>query len=296
MNKKEFSPYIRVAMSSVLTAPFIISDRVIFDYEIILADGGACRITIDGHEYLCKKNDVIFLRPGINHKFECADGCDFVQPHIHFDVTYNSKSEKTPISFKPKSTMNKYELSLIQDDVFKDVPIPDVFIPADLVAFKKIFFEIIGLFQNKAYNYEILYKAKMLELLNCILTQFDRMPSAIGTVTDNPVIAVKNYIDNNYLSVITLNSLAKQFYFNKYTLMRKFKSLYGQNIIAYYHNKRIEYIKENLRTTSLPVTVLSEKLNFSDLYSFSRFFKNRTGCSPLEFRKKNTPSGITPIK
>ncbi len=290
MNRNEFSPYIRVAMLSTLTAPFKINTRIIFDYEIILVAGGKCKITIDGTEYLCKKNDVVFLRPGVDHKFESIDNVDFIQPHIHFDVSYSNISDKRFISFKPKEKMSYDELALIQEDVFKEISIPDVFIPFNLGEFQKIFFEIIELFEKKDYNYEILCKAKLLELLNCILTQFDHSRSFNPNIICDPVIAVKNYIDNNYLSAITLDSLSKQFYFNKYTLLRKFKSIYNKNIITYYRNKRIEYIKNALKTTSLSITALSEKLNFSDVYSFSRFFKTYVGCSPTDYRKNQNIS------
>lgn len=141
MNKNEFSPYIRVAMNSILSAPFTISNRVIFDYEIILVADGKCKITIDNTEYLCKKNDVVFLRPGIHHKFECVDNTDFVQPHIHFDLSYSNMSGKRFVSFKPKETMSDNELLLIQKDVFKDTSVPNVFTPFDLNNFQKIFFE-----------------------------------------------------------------------------------------------------------------------------------------------------------
>lgn len=286
MNKNRFSPYIRVAMHSILTAPFTISNRVIFDYEIILVTGGKCKITIDNTEYLCKKNDVVFLKPGIQHKFECVDNTDFVQPHIHFDVSYDNMSDKRFVSFKPKETMSKKELSLIQKDVFEKISIPYVFTPFNPDNFQKIFFEIIELFKEKAYNYEILYKAKMLELLNYILTQFDYNTTNKSDVTGNPIAMVKNYIDNNYTSVITLDALSKQFYINKYTLLRNFKSKYGKSIISYYHDKRIEYIKKSLETTNVSISALSERLNFINIYSFSRFFKKYTGCSPTDWRKK----------
>lgn len=274
-------------MFSTLTAPFKIGTRIIFDYEIILVTDGECKITIDNVAYICKKNDVVFIKPGVEHKFECINNSNFVQPHIHFDVSYNAKSEETYISFKPQKKMTPYELSLISEDVFKEIAIPYVFKPSNMDKFKKKFFEIIEIFQSKSYNYELLYKAKMLELLDCILTQFDSSKITSKEVIHNPVMAVKNYIDNNYLSVITLDSLAKQFYYNKYTLMRKFKTMYGQNIISYYHNKRVEYIKTILSETSLPITTLAEKLNFSDIYSLSRFFKTHVGCSPTAYRKNH---------
>lgn len=284
MNKNDFSPYVRVAMFSTLTAPFKIDNRIIFDYEIIFVSDGECKITIEDTEYLCKKDDVVFIRPDINHKFDVEKN-DFVQPHIHFDISYSQKSEKTGISFKPKNKMTKHELSLVQKDIFKDLCIPYVFKPKKPDAFKNLLFEIIELFQRKAYNYELLSKSKMLELLALIIEQFDTCRTTDSELILNPITAVKDYIDNNYPSIITLESLSKQFYFNKYTLLRKFRATYDQNIISYYHEKRVKYIKELLSETELPISTIAEKLNFSDIYSLSRFFKTKTGYSPTDYRK-----------
>lgn len=283
MDKHSFSPYIRNAKDSALIAPFKIAFRTLFDYELIFVSEGICKITMNNTEYLCKKNNAIFIRPGVTHKFECVDNVDFVQPHIHFDVSYDNKSKERIVSFKRKDKMSDYELSLIQDDAFKDIAVPFVFVPHDINKFRKLFFEIIDIWQHKKYNYQLHYKAKMLELIDLILIQFDnekRTPNRHISVID-----IKNYIDNNYMSHITLDSLAMQFHFNKYTMLRNFKSSYNQNIIEYYHSKRIEYIKKTLKTTSVPISLISEKMNFSDVYSFSRFFKSHTGYSPVAYRK-----------
>ena len=63
--------------------------------------------------------------------------------------------------------------------------------------------------------------------------------------------------------------------------------MYGQSVMAYYRSKRIDYIKEMLKTTDMSVTMLSERLNFTDIYSFSRFFKTHVGCSPSEYRRSH---------
>lgn len=286
MDKNSFSPYIRVAMFSTLIAPFQISNRIIFDYEIILVTAGKCKITIANKEYLCKKDDVVFLRPNIEHKFECIDNCDFVQPHIHFDIAYDCKSTKRFVSFKPSCKMSAGELALIQDDIFCDLNIPHIFTPYDMAKFKRIFFRIIEIFQAKDNNYELLYKGLMLELLSCILTQFET--DSVDTPRELPdsVMMTKNYIDNNFLSVITLDFLSMQFHINKFTLMRNFRKIYRESIINYYRKKRIEYIKTALKSTSISITELSYKMNFTDIYSFSRFFKSSTGFSPSEYRKR----------
>lgn len=68
--------------------------------------------------------------------------------------------------------------------------------------------------------------------------------------------------------------------------MRNFKKIYGQNIIEYYRLKRIEYAKNMLIDTDLSVRSIGEQLNFTDIYSFSRFFRQFTGKAPLEYRKR----------
>ncbi len=284
MNKKSFSPFIRIAMHSRILAPFCVNERVLFDYEIILVRGGMCKFTIDEQVHILEKNDIVFIRPGVPHKFESIENTNFIQPHIHFDVCYTKESEERTISYQTRKTMSEYELSLIHEDVFKDVAIPNVFRFQDMTEFKSVFFDIIDLFQSKSDNYELAYKAKMLHLLQLILTQFDKKVPVESVNSDSVIFAVKNYIDNNFQSIITLDFLCHQFYINKFTLMRKFKILFKENIMSYYRNKRLDYAKDALSRTTLSVSNISEALNFNDLYSFSRFFKSAVGLTPTEYR------------
>lgn len=69
--------------------------------------------------------------------------------------------------------------------------------------------------------------------------------------------------------------------------MRRFKAMYQQSILAYYRTQRLDYAKTALAATTLSVTELSQRLNFTDIYSFSRFFKTHTGCSPRAYRKQH---------
>ncbi len=284
MDKNLLSPYIRVAMHSTIPAPVSISRRIIYDYEIIFVKDGCCRMCIDGKDYICRKNNVIFLRPGIPHSFHSYKDYDFVQPHIHFDVIYNENSHITPISFKDKDSMTENELKLVQEDILGGIDIPYVFVPENTSVFQNIFFNIIELFQSGKQNFELLYKSEMLRLLSLILNQFE-VAGAIPSSCGFTVNSIKNYIDSNFLQKITLSSLAKQFHINKFTMMRQFKLSYGKNIIEYYNEKRLETAVHMLKTTNLSVKSIGDVLNFEDSYSFSRFFKGHTGVSPHKYRK-----------
>ncbi len=279
MDKNLLSPYIRLAINSVISPPCTINKRILYDYEIIFVKDGKCRININGKDFICKQNNVVFLRPGIPHSFHIETE-SFVQPHIHFDAAYSKNSVKTPISFKTKENMNDEEKSLIQPDIFSDVDIPYVFTPVNLSAFQKCFFDIINTYaQNKDISVELKYK--MLKLLNIIISQFEQDESHFAS---NIFFYIKSYIDQNYQEIITLDFLSDMFHINKFTLMRNFKNLFGINVIKYYNNRRAKSAEYMLEFTNLSVREIGESLSFSDAYSFSRFFKSCKGISPKNYR------------
>lgn len=284
----KINPYIRLATFSTIRSPFRINERILYDYELILVSGGSCTITFDGVPYLCRNNDVVLIPPGVHHSFECLESTDFVQPHIHFDLIYSDKSSDTPISYKPLRKMSPEERSLVQENAFADKQIPYVFTPVDIDAFREVFFRIIRIFSDRPANYELLYKADMIRLIHDILCQFEITLSNTDPLYQDPAAAVKSYIDSNYLQIITLDGLEKHFYCNKFTLMRSFKKLYRTNIINYYRNKRIEYAKKLLRSTSVSIRQIGQEMGFTDAYSFSRFFKLYTGQSPSDYRNNVT--------
>ena len=286
MDKNSFSPYVRLSMFSTIQPPFLIRERVLYDYELIFVRDGKCRLTVAGTEYICQRNDIVFMRPGIPHQLENYGDCSFEQPHIHFDMCYWEHSLKTPVSFKNINEMSHEERSWIQTDVFDDYDIPFVFRAVDPEAFQKIFFDVLLIFNSNEPGKELLLKAKMLELLQIVLSQFERKNSDFDGRNIRPAVLVKDYIDNNFMQTITLDHLTGLFHVNTYTLLRNFKNRYGCSVISYYNKKRFEYAKSLLETTNLSVSAISEHLNMADVYSFSKFFKKYEGCSPREYRKK----------
>lgn len=149
MNLYEFSPYVRVAMQSILSPSSYIHTRIIYDYELIILSEGEWELFCDGKTYICKKDDIIFLRPNIPHSIKVPPDKTVSQPHIHFDMIYTNKSPITPVSFQNMCDMNDYERSLIQEDIFKNFNIPYVFQSKRLDEFRSALFSIIAETQEK---------------------------------------------------------------------------------------------------------------------------------------------------
>jgi AraC family 4-hydroxyphenylacetate 3-monooxygenase operon regulatory protein len=58
---------------------------------------------------------------------------------------------------------------------------------------------------------------------------------------------------------------------------------------AIVHERALSEARRLLRFTQIPVAELSYQLGFADPAYFSRFFKQRTGLPPGEFRRQHQP-------
>ena len=237
MNLNNLSPFVRYAARSYLRAPFKIGRRIIFDYEIIYIDSGLCLLTLENREYVCKKGDVIFLRPGQPHCLESIDDCSVSQPHIHFDMSYDAFSESVYISYKDLPDFTEEERTWIRKDLFDDASFGPILKISDMYAFRELLYEIISDFFCKADLYQIDLKRKMLLLLQMVLRDNAVSYEEADPDLEIPSI-VKQFIDYNYKNIISLDALEQQFHYSRFYLSRAFASYTGDPIIKYKNSKR----------------------------------------------------------
>lgn len=96
---------------------------------------------------------------------------------------------------------------------------------------------------------------------------------------------IKNYIDENYASAITLDSLSALFFINKTYLSEIYKEQYGIGMNEYLVEKRITKAKELLRFTDKTLEEISIEVGVNGAAYLSRIFKKIESVSPAEYRK-----------
>ena len=98
---------------------------------------------------------------------------------------------------------------------------------------------------------------------------------------------IMNYIDTHVYDLRDLSSLSDVTNYNYSYLSSLFCRVTGETLSEYFRNRRLEtarfYIEENKKS----ITEISEMINYSSIYTFSRAFKEKYGVSPAEYRKKN---------
>lgn len=105
--------------------------------------------------------------------------------------------------------------------------------------------------------------------------------------TDANNFILKNaimYMYDHYVEKMSLLDVAEQCYVSSWHLSKLLNQYTGKGFFEIINVIRIDKAKELLKTTSLKIQDISEKVGFSDVAHFSRLFKNHLGMSPKEYR------------
>ena len=99
------------------------------------------------------------------------------------------------------------------------------------------------------------------------------------------VVKILNYIDDNLYKRITMDEISSIFYFNKDYLMRIFKKELDITIMDYINKRRIYNSLDLLKNTDDLVIKIALNSGYSSLEYYSETFTKILGVSPLTYRK-----------
>ena len=98
-------------------------------------------------------------------------------------------------------------------------------------------------------------------------------------------VAMAQYLDSYYMLDISLDTLAKHFYVNKYYLAHAFKKTYGKSPMQYLNYARVREAMSMLQSTDYSVTAVAGLVGFVNASHFAKVFKRYTGRSPSDIAK-----------
>ena len=99
------------------------------------------------------------------------------------------------------------------------------------------------------------------------------------------VVKILNYIDDNLYKRITMDEISSIFYFNKDYLMRIFKKELDITIMDYINKRRIYNSLDLLKNSDDLVIKIALNSGYSSLEYYSETFTKVLGVSPLTYRK-----------
>lgn len=102
------------------------------------------------------------------------------------------------------------------------------------------------------------------------------------------IYTAKKYIKENYSNDVSLEEISNLTGYNPSYFSQIFRKCTGKTFVKYKIETKIEKAKEMLNQPDKSITQVSYSVGFNNVNSFTRCFKQITGMTPKEFKKKGS--------
>lgn len=153
----------------------------------------------------------------------------------------------------------------------------------DTLQFTALFDMLVTEFLKNSANREDIINT----IINLIILKISS--SSKQKDTETIFLDIVQYIDLHFQEDMDLKQLSVNFGYSYDYLRHKFKDITGASLQNYIIRKRINYSKNMLKDSSLPISLIATNCGFNSIAYFSAMFRRYTKLTPLQYRKsKNT--------
>lgn len=126
------------------------------------------------------------------------------------------------------------------------------------------------------------------QLFDNLMKEFLAINQYMETIYEGNVeVRLLEYVDENYLTIESVESVAEEFGYNYAYISRLFKKKVGESMNHYITEKKMKFARELLaKHSDMTLLEISEMCGYHDYRYFSRVFKAETGETPGEYRNR----------
>ncbi len=240
------------SMENLLTNKFFLSDTYIFTYDEKYEDQLSSaefdhKLMAEIQKDIQSKNII-----GLKHSLEL------------FYRKYNKKNNISQIYMK-------FIFSSLISDIYAELSVDKVDDQSNII--ENIY--NLNTFQD-IWN-------KVLEVVD----KYDTYLQENSTASSTPIELVKQYIEMNYGSELSLDILASKIYLTPRYLSYIFINETGCGINKYIKAVRMQKSKELLENTNMKITSICQRVGYNNVSYFCQSFREFYGKSPEKYRKKD---------
>ncbi len=145
---------------------------------------------------------------------------------------------------------------------------------------------IIRKAKNKSVCAETMIKTRLCEIIYAIAESIGAKPALPADAYDTRLIKAKKFIEDNQHIFLTCDEVARYCNLSSKQLGRLFIQYENTSLLSFIHGQKIESAKEMILDTDELFDTISQKLGFSSVNYFGKFFTKHTGITPGDFRRK----------
>ncbi len=139
--------------------------------------------------------------------------------------------------------------------------------------------------KNRTACSETMIKNRLCEIIYAIAESTGIRPSLHNDEYDMRLVRAKKFIEDNHHIFLTCDEVARYCNLSTKQLGRLFLKYENTSLMSFIHGQKIEDAKRMVLDTDELFDDISEKLGFSSVNYFGKFFAKHTGVTPGEFRR-----------
>jgi AraC-like DNA-binding protein len=253
-------PYIQAYKDISCLYPYYYASSELNSYCIILTENGAGTLTIN--------NDTITLTTDRLALIDCSQfhRIEIKQSTWNYKVLFFNGN---PIPFLMKSIIENENTILLPNHS----PVPGMI--------HKLFNHLDKNMENSMQ----LSKLVMDIIFEIILE--NNKPTDLQKSIPPYILEIKNDFNVNYNKSFSLDSLEQEYHMSRFRICREFTKYFNESPIQYLNHIRISIAKEILVQTDKRINEVGQIIGFENTNHFIRLFKQKTGVTPLEYRRKS---------
>jgi AraC-like DNA-binding protein len=252
------------------------------DFEIFMFHRGVCRYLIHNQIYDLKPGDILLMDGLALHKPNILANSEYIRSNIHFTPEYIEpilcaiKANKLLNIFKYQHhylirTKNISRVQRIEDSIKR---LDEINQDSNIFQFEK--------------EWEIkLLLAQILVQINQLLNDSNSVIEKKSTGKTVHAEKIASFIQQHFKEKLNIADIEKALNLNKSYLSKVFKQVTGFTIMEYVMACRINHVKYLLEIKeNQSIQHIAFESGFENISHFSRYFKEKVGMSPREYRKK----------
>lgn len=238
--------------------------RILQEYQInYITEGSGIIETADG-QFQVVPGSILILRPGIWHRYKPDPTTGWNEHYIGFQGEFCNH--------------------LFLEGFFQaSKPVLYVGFQESLLT---LFFEIVQLVKEEKTGHQQVCAANTILMLSKILSVIRNQEFA-GKSIERKIRKACLYFRENLNSNVNIENLAKELNVGYSYFRQMFRKYTGISPTQYHLSLRIQKAKDLLVSTNNSFKEIANDLGFESYFYFSRIFKDKTGKSPMEFRKEH---------
>jgi len=238
--------------------------RVLQEYQINYITEGSGTFETSNDQFQVGPGSIIILRPGMWHRYKPDPNTGWNEHYIGFKGDFCSH--------------------LFQEGFFQAAK------PVLFVGFQesllKLFFEIIQQVKDEKTGHQQVAAANMILMLSKILSVIRNQEFA-GKTIERKIRKACLHFRENLNTNVNIEKLATELNVGYSCFRQMFRKYTGISPTQYHLSLRIQKAKDLLVSTDQSFKEIAIDLGFESYFYFSRIFKDKTGKSPMEFRKEH---------